>query len=112
MRVLPRPTGDRLRLRLRSWSVLCSLLLLLLAGAVFAEPAQAGQQAQPQHYAPPVGISLEQAADKVRRQTGGRVLSASPEEKGGRRGYNVRVLVDGKRVKQYYVDADGRVSSR
>ena len=75
--------------------------------------ALAGQQAQPQHYAPPVGgISLEQAADKVRRQTGGRVLSASPEEKGGRRGYSVRVLVDGKRVQQYYVDADGRVSSR
>jgi len=107
MRVLHRPTGYRLR------SVLWSLLLLLLTGAVLTEPALAGQQAQPQHYAPPVGgISLEQAADKVRRETGGRVLSASPEEKGGRRGYSVRVLVDGKRVKQYYVDADGRVSSR
>ena len=93
--------------------LLWSVLLLPLTGALIAPPAEAGQQAQPQHYAAPVGgISLEQAADKVRRQTGGRVLSASPEEKGGRRGYNVRVLVDGKRVKQYYVDADGRVSSR
>ncbi len=71
------------------------------------------QQAQPNHYAAPVGgITLEQAADKVRRKTGGRVLSATPVEKGGRRGYNVRVLVDGKRVKQYYVDSDGRMSSR
>ncbi len=71
------------------------------------------QQAQPNHYAAPVGgISLEQAADKVRRKTGGRVLSATPVEKGGRRGYNVRVLVDGKRVKQYYVDSEGRMSSR
>lgn len=73
----------------------------------------AAQQVQPNHYAAPVGgITLEQAADKVRRQTGGRVLSATPVEKGGRRGYNVRVLVDGKRVKQYYVDSDGRMSSR
>ena len=73
----------------------------------------AAQQVQPNHYAAPVGgITLEQAADKVRRQTGGRVLSATPVEKGGRRGYNVRVLVDGKRVKQYYVDSEGRMSSR
>lgn len=107
MTVLSRPSPVRLRI------VLWTLLLLPLCGTVLPERAQAGQQAQPQHYAPPVGgISLEQAADKVRRQTGGRVLSASPDERGGRRGYNVRVLVDGKRVKQYYVDADGRVSSR
>ena len=45
-------------------------------------------------------------------QTGGRVLSATPVGKGSERGYSVRVLVDGKRVKQYYVDADGRMSSR
>jgi len=78
-----------------------------------APPALAAQPVKPQHYAPPVGgISLEQAAAKVRRQTGGRVLSATPVEKGGRRGYNVRVLVDGKRVRQFYVDADGRVSPR
>lgn len=62
---------------------------------------------------PPVsGITLEQAANKVRRQTGGRVLSATPVQNGHERGYNVRVLVDGKRVKQYYVDANGRMSSR
>jgi uncharacterized membrane protein YkoI len=62
---------------------------------------------------PPVsGITLEQAANKVRRQTGGRVLSATPVQNGRERGYNVRVLVDGKRVKEYYVDANGRMSSR
>jgi uncharacterized membrane protein YkoI len=73
----------------------------------------AAQTAQPQYYTKPVGgITLEQAADLVRRQTGGRVLSATPVNKGGERGYSVRVLVDGKRVKQYYVDADGRMSSR
>lgn len=85
-------------------------MLTLLTTAPAAVAAELGQ---PQHYAPPVGgISLEQAADKVRRQTGGRILSATPTEKGGRRGYEIRVLVDGKRVKQYYVDSEGRMSSR
>lgn len=98
------------------WSVLV-LPLSALTGPAAASDAWsqvlAAQQVQPNHYAAPVGgITLEQAADKVRRQTGGRVLSATPVEKGGRRGYNVRVLVDGKRVKQYYVDSEGRMSSR
>jgi len=98
------------------WSVLVLPLGLLGAPATASDAwsaVLAAQQAQPNHYAAPVGgITLEQAADKVRRKTGGRVLSATPVEKGGRRGYTVRVLVDGKRVKQYYVDADGRLSSR
>ena len=93
--------------------LLWSVLVLSLGVVLSPKPVLAGQQAQPNHYAAPVGgITLEQAADKVRRKTGGRVLSATPVEKGGRRGYNVRVLVDGKRVKQYYVDSDGRLSSR
>ncbi len=91
--------------------LLCSVLVLPFG--FFTAPVLSAQQAQPNHYAAPVGgITLEQAADKVRRKTGGRVLSASPVEKGGRRGYNVRVLVDGKRVKQYYVDSEGRMTSR
>lgn len=73
----------------------------------------AGQQGHPSNFARPAGgISLEQAADTVRRRTGGRVLSATPVRKGGERGYNIRVLVDGKRVRQYYVDSEGRMSSR
>lgn len=95
----------------RKW-LLWSVLVLPLGVFVAPLTVHATQQAQPNHYAAPVGgVSLEQAADKVRRKTGGRVLSATPVEKGGRRGYNVRVLVDGKRVKQYYVDADGRMTS-
>ena len=97
------------KVRFRSW------LVFLLPLCVLFAPVHAlgGQQPQPQNFAKPVGgISLEQAADTVRRQTGGRVLSATPVSKGGERGYNVRVLVDGKRVKQYYVDSEGRMSSR
>jgi hypothetical protein len=116
---LPVSKSNERRRSFRAW-FLWSVLVLpfgLLAGPASAADAWsavlAAQQAQPNHYAAPVGgITLEQAADKVRRQTGGRVLSATPVEKGGRRGYSVRVLVDGKRVKQYYVDSDGRMSSR
>ena len=50
---------------------------------------------------------LELAANKVRRDTGGRVLSVSPSVKGGKRGYSVRVLLEGKRVKQIFVAAEG-----
>ena len=103
------PVRSHKKARRRPW------LALLLPLCVLFTPVHAlgGQQPQPQNFAKPVGgISLEQAADTVRRQTGGRVLSATPVSKGGERGYNVRVLVDGKRVKQYYVDSEGRMSSR
>ena len=124
------PGSKRFR-TIRRWLQQSALLLPLVVGTALASqsaladgleggylPAalvtqMVAQQVQPNHYAAPVGgITLEQAADKVRRKTGGRVLSATPVEKGGRRGYNVRVLVDGKRVKQYYVDSEGRMSSR
>ena len=88
------------------------LRLMLVLPLTFPASALAEQQAQPSDYTKPPGVSLEQAADMVRRQTGGRVLSATPVNNSGRRGYNVRVLLDGKRVKQYYVDADGRMSAR
>ena len=88
------------------------LRLMLVLPLTFPASALAEQQAQPSYYTKPPGVSLEQAADMVRRQTGGRVLSATPVNNSGRRGYNVRVLLDGKRVKQYYVDADGRMSAR
>lgn len=89
---------------------LVALTLLAPAGAL-AAPNWAGSEnpLEPNTLVRPPGITLEQAANKVRRETGGRVLSASPSERGGRRGYEVRVLVDGKRVKSYFVDSDGRI---
>jgi len=99
--------------RRRFWLALGLPFLLLSAVLLAPTSVLAGQQAQPQYYAKPAGgVTLEQAADMVRRQTGGRVLSAAPVSKGAERGYNVRVLVDGKRVKQYFVDSEGRMSSR
>ena len=54
-------------------------------------------------------ISLEEATDIVRRAYGGRVLSASPASKNGKKGYQVRVLLDGGRVKTVFVDSSGSV---
>jgi hypothetical protein len=92
----------------------CVALLLLPAVATDALAAPswaraAPAQVEPQSLVKPPGISLEQATNMVRRETGGRVLSAAPTDRGG---YEVRVLVDGKRVKNVYVDSDGRIRSR
>lgn len=93
-------------------------LLLVLAVMVPPEPTLAAspdwrrgvqEQLEPNNLVRPPGITLEQAANEVRRETGGRVLSASPAERGGQRGYEVRVLLDGKRVKSYFVDGQGRI---
>ena len=54
-------------------------------------------------------ISLEEATEIVRRAYGGRVLSASPTSKNGKKGYQVRVLLDGGRVKTVFVDSNGSV---
>lgn len=70
------------------------------------------QPLEPQNLVrPSSGVTLEQAANMVRRQTGGRVLSASPSERSGERGFDVRVLLDGKRVKSYFVSDQGRIRS-
>src|SRR5690606_37842523 len=83
-------------------------LMLLLSTLLVAGPAVAApdwrrsmqEQLEPNSLVENLpGISLEQAANKVRRETGGRVLSASPIDRGGQRGYEIRVLLDGKRVK-------------
>jgi len=48
-------------------------------------------------------VSAAQAAASVRQQHGGRVLSVNAIHRGDTVGYNVRVLVEGGRVKTVYV---------
>lgn len=95
--------------------------MLLAASAAawtgFAEAAPGwmrnGQNpVEPQSLVRPPGITMEQATRLVQSHTGGRVLSATPVDRGGQRGYEVRVLVDGKRVKNVFVDGEGRIRSR
>jgi len=92
---------------------------VLLPGiAVGAPPFRNGGQlprpephtlVQPPPQAQQPAVSREQAAGMVQRRTGGRVLSTTPVQRGGAVGYDVRVLVDGKRVKNVFVDAQGNV---
>jgi hypothetical protein len=90
---------------------LAAVLLVLGVSPAQAQPAfrlAAEPELKPHTLVEPPGISLEQATSIVRRQTGGRVLSATPAG----RGYEVRVLVDGKRVKTVFVDSRGNLRSR
>ena len=85
------------------WLALALPICLLSFSAAAADYREKAMQ--PQQLVAPAAMTLEQAADKVRRETGGRVLSAAPTERAGKRGYSVRVLLDGKRVKKVFVDA-------
>ncbi len=51
-------------------------------------------------------ISLDEAVRRVKGATGGRVVSAAPAKQGGRSGYRIRVVVEGGRVKTFFVDAE------
>jgi hypothetical protein len=98
-----------------AWLLLAALGLAAWTGTAAAAPGwmSSGQNpVEPQTLVRPSGITRDQAANMVRRETGGRVLSATPAEYGGQRGYEVRVLVDGKRVKSVFVDSEGRIRSR
>lgn len=50
-------------------------------------------------------LSMDQAAAKVREQTGGRILSARTETKGGRTSYRIKVLLPSGHVRIVRVDA-------
>lgn len=54
-------------------------------------------------------LTQDQAALAVQQETGGRVLSTVPGYRGGASGYEVRVLVDGKRVRTIFVDGQGNL---
>ena len=64
-------------------------------------------------FAPAVtGMTQERAADAVRSLFGGRILSARAAEREGEQGFHVRVLTDGGRVKNVFVDRFGGVTER
>jgi len=53
-------------------------------------------------------ISLDQAIAQVRRQTGGRILSANTSSSGGRKTHNIKVLMPNGVVRVIRVNAGGR----
>lgn len=76
-----------------------ALLILLAVGANTASAAPAWQQGSRHHVAERTsGISLDRAADQVRRQTGGRILSAETVTKNGRQVHRIKVLTPDHKV--------------
>ncbi|HEX9802667.1 MAG TPA: hypothetical protein VGB35_05380 [Gammaproteobacteria bacterium] len=73
------------------------LLLALGAGPAAAAPAWHGgglHRAAEQS----TGITLDEAASQVRRQTGGRILSAETVVREGRRVHRIKVLTPDRKV--------------
>jgi uncharacterized membrane protein YkoI len=88
----------------------CAVAAVLCASALaLGVPAQASSTA-----APPVirvaqaenGISLEEAARRVRERTGGQVLRAETKRDKGRTVHRIRVLTEDGLVRTWRVDAE------
>jgi uncharacterized membrane protein YkoI len=82
------------------------LLLLALGGnAVVADPAwhERGYLTVAQAS----GMSLDQAAAMVRRQTGGRILSAETVRQNGRKVHRIKVLTRDNKVRIVLIEANG-----
>ncbi|HEY0720241.1 MAG TPA: PepSY domain-containing protein [Gammaproteobacteria bacterium] len=82
------------------------ILLALGAGAATAAPTwQGGGQRLASNAS---GISLDQAAERVRQQTGGRILSAETVDKNGERVHRIKVLTPDHKVVIREINASGR----
>ena len=80
------------------------MCLPLAAGAAEREPA-------PLALAPQPSVSEDRAVDLVREEVDGRVLAVFPID-GGRRGYRVRVLLEGGRIETIRVNPKGGLERR
>lgn len=89
-----------------AWLALCITLAL---GGRFA---MAGPEREPNrnNFAPRPGLSLDQANHLLRGRIDGRAVAVVPLD-GGRRGYQVRVLLDGGRIATIRMDRNGRILS-
>ncbi|MEE4299690.1 MAG: PepSY domain-containing protein [Pseudomonadales bacterium] len=54
---------------------------------------------------PPPVLSINDAASRAQDRFGGQVISISPAEQDGRRGYRVKILLESGRVKTLFVEA-------
>lgn len=85
------------------------LTILILLGLLLPalSPASTLTNPGPVMLASSDGVTLEQATDKVRRETGGRILSASESRRDGRKIYRIKVLLPSGHVRVVTVNADG-----
>jgi len=106
----------------QTWLMRMTLILVLLsalallplrADAFDLEQALKAQHAQYRgepgyQVAQQGGMTLSQAIEKVRRQTGGRVVSAETKIQGGREVHHIKVLTKDGKVKTHRVNGRRR----
>jgi uncharacterized membrane protein YkoI len=84
------------------------LALLLAAGTTRAAPetwlASAIDLLEQRPGSSPV-LSINDAASRAQNRFGGQVISISPAEQDGRRGYRVKILLESGRVKTLFVES-------
>lgn len=83
----------------------CLLAGLLLWAATAPVEARRDERSARREAAPRDGISLDAAVARVRRDTGGRVLSAETREDRGRATHRIKVLLRDGSVRVINVDA-------
>ena len=83
----------------------CLLAGLLLWTSVAPVEARRDERSSRREAAQRDGISLDEAVARVRRDTGGRVLSAEARENRGRTSYRIKVLLRDGSVRVVTVDA-------
>lgn len=87
------------------------LSIILIFAALALGPSGAGaddHEATPIVIAQNSGKSLAEAVEQVRRQTGGRILSAETRVKGGREVHHIKVLTKDGKVKTHKVQGRKR----
>lgn len=91
---------------MRRMKLMVSLLAALLLAATLA-PAEARREARSERHETrrQDGLSLDEAVARVRRDTGGRVLSAQAREDRGHTTYRIKVLLPNGAVRVISVDA-------
>jgi len=99
------------RLIIRGWLAL--LAACPVAAIAFDYRDFTNQFAHPPSHSERNGISLDEAVSRVRRQSGGKILSAETVHVDGRRVHRIKVLTTNGRVTLVDIDADtGRPASR
>jgi uncharacterized membrane protein YkoI len=83
----------------------CLLAGLLVWAAVLPVEARRDERSSRSEAARRDGVSLDEAVARVRRDTGGRVLSAEARENRGRTTYRIKVLLRDGSVRVVNVDA-------
>ncbi|MGM0594269.1 MAG: PepSY domain-containing protein [Pseudomonadota bacterium] len=89
---------------MKTFALTLLMLLALGAGPVGAAPSWQAQGSLT--LARAGGLSLDQAVAQVRRETGGRILSAETVGKGGRQVHRIKVLTDDNKVRIITIPAD------